>query len=154
MSLEIIPFESKYAPAFKALNIAWIRKHFHVEPMDIRYLENCQKSIVDQGGYIFFAKYMENIVGCFAFIRLNSSVYELGKMAVDTEYQGLKIGQKLLSFGIDFAKKKNWGKIVLYSSTKLDTALHIYKKKGFKEVVMETNVAYERSNIKMEMELK
>ena len=45
------------------------------------------------------------------------------------------------------------GKIILYSSTKLETALHIYKKLGFKEVSLENNNFYLRSDIKMELTL-
>ena len=153
MSLEIIPFEPRYSLIFRDLNVAWLKKYFYVEPKDIELLENCQESIIDEGGYIFFAKNEDDIVGCFSFILLNNTTYELGKMAVDPNFQGLKIGQKLLSFAIDFAKRHHWEKIVLYSSTKLDTALHIYSKYGFSEVVLEKEVPYARSDIKMELEL-
>lgn len=153
MSLEIIPFEPRHSHIFRDLNVAWLKKYFYVEPKDIELLENCQKSIIDEGGYIFFAKNEDNIVGCFSFIPLNNTTYELGKMAVDPNFQGLKIGQKLLTFAIDFAIRHHWDKIVLYSSTKLDTALHIYSKYGFREAVLEKEVRYARSDIKMELEL-
>ena len=74
-------------------------------------------------------------------------------MAVSTEFQGLKIGQKLLSFAIEFAKEKSWETLILYSSTKLDNALYIYKKFGFKEVPLEKNLDYDRSDIKMQLTL-
>lgn len=151
MSVEIVPFESRYSTIFRDLNVAWLKSYFHVEPKDTYLLENCEKAIIAKGGHIFFAKYRNEIVGCFSFIRLNNTVYELGKMAVDPKFQGLKIGQKLLSFAIDFAKMKHWTKIVLYSSTKLDTALYIYRKQGFKEVVLEKDLPYIRSDIKMEL---
>ena len=72
-------------------------------------------------------------------------------MAVAPDYQGLKIGQQLLSFAIDFAKKNNWVAITLYSSSKLPTALHIYRKYGFKDVVLEKDIPYARSDVKMEL---
>ena len=72
-------------------------------------------------------------------------------MAVSKSHQGLKIGQDLLVFAINFARSKNWNTLLLYSSTKLDTALHIYKKFGFKEVTLENNNIYLRSDIKMEL---
>ena len=80
-------------------------------------------------------------------------VYELGKMAVDPRYQGLNIGQELLKYSITFAKVKQWDKVVLYSSTKLDVALHIYRKYGFKDVPLEQDLPYARSDVKMELEL-
>lgn len=153
MSLEIIPFKTEHAKSFKDLNIAWLEKYFHVEPKDSKLLNNCEESIINTGGYIYMAQYQNNIVGCFAFIKVDVNNYELGKMAVDSNYQGLKIGQQLLEYAICFAKKQNWPKITLYSSTKLDTALHIYLKYGFVHVPLEKDLPYVRSDVKMELNL-
>ena len=153
MSLQIIPFNPKYIKNFRDLNVAWLLKYFHMEPKDVELLENCKKSIIDKDGHIFLAEYKAEIVGCFSFIKLNETVYELGKMAVDPKYQGLNIGQELLKYSIDFAKSKQWNKIVLYSSTRLDAALHIYRKYGFKDVALEKQLPYTRSDVKMELEL-
>jgi len=153
MSLKIIPFEPKHAVHFKDLNVAWLEKYFYVEPKDEVLLSDCENSILGIGGYIFMAAYQDDIVGCFSLIPYRENHYELGKMAVDTDYQGLKIGQRLLAFAIDFAKKNNWNAITLYSSTKLPTALHIYRKYGFKEVELEKELPYARSDVKMELHL-
>tara|TARA_R110002050_G_scaffold213566_2_gene349860 strand:+ start:196 stop:612 length:417 start_codon:yes stop_codon:yes gene_type:complete len=133
------------------LNVAWLEKYFYVEPKDKVLLENCEANIIDKGGFIFFAQYNDEIVGCFALIKLGDGVFELGKMAVDPEYQGLKIGQALLAFAIEFSKQNMWNKIILYSSTKLENALYIYRKYGFKEIEMEENLPYARGDIKMEL---
>lgn len=151
MSLEIIPFEPKYAHSFKELNIAWLEKYFYVESHDADLLENCERTIIKKGGFIFFGKYQDAIVGCFSFIKIGENIYELGKMAVDPEYQGLKIGQALMDHAVAFAKANNWNKILLYSNTKLENAIYIYKKYGFQEIELEANTPYERSNIKMEL---
>jgi len=111
MNLNIIPFESRYSKRFKELNVAWLDKYFYVEPKDTILLDNCEANIIDKGGFIFFAQYLENIVGCFALIKLQNNEYELGKMAVDPNYQGLKIGQALLDFAIDHAKQNGWNKM-------------------------------------------
>ncbi len=151
MQINIIPFQSKHANAFKNLNLNWLERYFYVEEKDKVLLENCQESIIDIGGYIFFAEADNKIVGCFSLIPYGPNVYELGKMAVDPDFQGYKIGQQLLTFAIDFAKQQLWKAIVLYSSTKLDTALHVYKKYGFNEVALEKDLPYARSDIKMEL---
>lgn len=151
MSLKIIPFESKYAVSFKELNIAWLEKYFYVEPHDADLLENCEQTIINKGGYIFLAQYDDAIVGCFSFIKLGERIYELGKMAVDPNYQGLKIGQSLMAHAVTLAKSHNWQKLTLYSNTKLENAIYIYRKYGFKEIELETDTPYERSNIKMEL---
>ena len=153
MSVNIIPFEPRYSSTFRDLNIAWLKKYFYVEPKDKILLKNCKEAIIDLGGYIFFACYDDKIVGCFSFMKLQDSCYELGKMAVDVQYQGLKIGQELIAFAIAFAKGKSWEKLVIYSSTKLPTALHIYRKYGFVAVELEKGSPYMRSDIKMELSL-
>ncbi|AXT61260.1 N-acetyltransferase [Aquimarina sp. AD10] len=145
----IIPFDSKYAKDFAALNVAWLEKYFVVEPLDVELLENCQETIINTGGYIFFAKVDNEIAGTFSLIKVEEDMYELGKMAVSPKFQGHKIGQQLLQFCIDFSKDQQWKKLILYSNRILENAIHIYKKYGFKEIEIEKNPMYKRSNIKM-----
>ncbi|MBP2832557.1 GNAT family N-acetyltransferase [Aquimarina sp. U1-2] len=148
--IEIIPFEPKYANDFAQLNITWLEKFFVVEPVDKILLEQCKETVVDQGGYIFFAKINEDIVGTFALIPVTDTIYELGKMAVSPKYQGHKIGQQLLQFCIQFSTEQGWHKLILYSNRILENAIYIYRKYGFKEIPMEKDPLYKRSNIKME----
>ncbi|SHK62020.1 Acetyltransferase (GNAT) domain-containing protein [Maribacter aquivivus] len=151
--LSIVPYEPKYTQKFKDLNIAWITEYFKVEAKDKELLEHSQSTIIDKGGFIFIGLWNNVPVGCFALIKKTDNRYELGKMAVDKTYHGLQIGQKMLSYAITFSKNKNWETLELYSSTKLDTALHIYKKFGFKNIPLEDNLEYLRSDIKMELTL-
>jgi len=148
--IQIISFESQYAKDFARLNVEWLETYFVVEPLDNKLLEDCEDVIINKGGHIFFAKTNNEIAGTFSLIKIEDNVYELGKMAVSPEFQGQKIGQQLLQFCIDFAKKNNWKKLILYSNTILESAIHIYKKNGFKEIPIEEKPIYQRSNIKME----
>lgn len=152
--LEIIPFEKKHAVDFKNLNTRWLNEFFKVEPIDEKVLSDVDSSILKKGGFIFMAQLEGTIIGCFAIIPLLNGDYELSKMAVAPNYQGRKIGQKLLDFAVDFSKKQGWNKLVLYSSRKLENAIHLYRKKGFLEIPVEPNVHYERCDIKMELIFK
>ena len=149
----ILPFDPQYAKDFAQLNIAWLERYFVVEPHDSQLLEQCEETIINKGGHIFFAKIDNTIVGTFALIKITNTIYELGKMAVAEEYQGYKIGQQLLNFCIDFAKQQQWSKLTLYSNTMLENAIYIYKKYGFTEIELEKDSPYLRSNIKMEFVL-
>lgn len=151
-SVEIINFTPQYASFFYDLNVEWLEKFFYVEPYDQKVLSNPQEFIIDKGGYIFFAKYNNEIIGTVALINQNS-FFELSKMAVSPKYQGLKIGQKLMDYCINFSKQKNWKSITLYSHRKLVPAINLYKKIGFIEVELEAESHYERSDIKMELVL-
>jgi len=155
-NIDIIPFDSKYAKNFAELNVEWLEKYFVVEPHDVELLERCEDTIINKGGHIFFAKVKtENlasdtkIAGTFSLIKVKENVYELGKMAVSPKFQGQQIGQQLMTFCLDFAKEQHWDKLMLYSNTKLENAIHIYSKYGFKEIEIEKKPIYKRSNIKM-----
>ncbi|EAR11989.1 transcriptional regulator, MarR family protein [Polaribacter irgensii 23-P] len=152
MKIEIIPFHSQYVQDFYNLNVEWLEKHFYVEPYDKKVLSNPKKYIIDGGGYVFFVKAENKIIGTAAFIR-QKKIFELSKMAVLPEYQGLKIGQQLIEYCINFAKERNWKNVVLYSNRSLVPAINMYRKVGFIELPLEKEVHYERANIKMILEL-
>jgi len=151
-TIEIIPFEAQYASRFYDLNVEWLEKFFYVEPYDKKVLSNPQEYIIDTGGFIFFVKLNDEIVGTVALIN-QKKFYELSKMAISPKHQGLKIGQQLMDYCINFAKQQNWESITLYSHRKLVPAINMYKKVGFVEVELEAESHYERSDIKMKLEL-
>ena len=150
--ITIIPFNEELSNHFRDLNIAWLEKYFFVEDHDWEVLENAKKYIINKGGYIFFALYNNKVVGTVALTNEKEG-YELSKMAVLPKYQGLKIGQLLMQHCIDFAISNRWDKLLLYSNTVLENAIYIYKKYGFKEVELEPDSPYLRSNIKMVLKL-
>lgn len=153
--MEIIDYKEEYASSFYNLNIEWLRTFFYVEPYDEEVLSNPNKYIIDKGGYIFFAKLNNEIVGTVALMPMSEpNVYELTKMAVSPNHRGHKIGQKLMQHCINFAQKNNFNKLVLYSNTVLENAIYIYRKYGFVEIPVEENCPYERCNIKMELKTK
>ena len=148
--MEIIPFEPQYALDFQLLNEAWLKKYFVVEPYDSELLSRCEEVIIKPGGFIFFVKLEDQIIGTAAFIYKSKGIYELGKMAVKPNYQGNKIGQQLMQYCIDFAIKNKFDALVIYSNTLLENAIYIYRKYGFIEIPVEEKSPYRRCNIKME----
>ena len=150
-SLKIISFEEIYSKAFYQLNIEWLETFFYVENFDREVLSNPNKYIIEKGGYIFFLLEKTKVIGTVALMKKKEKVYELTKMAIIPEKRGNKMGQYLMEYCIDFAKNKQLKKLVLYSNTLLKNAIHIYIKKGFKEIPVEKNCPYKRSNIKMEL---
>jgi len=152
--VDIVPFENQYAKDFYELNIEWLQTYFYVEPFDEEVLSKPKSYIIDKGGFIFFAKQNDTILGTVALMPANEpSVMELTKMAVLPNLRGLKIGQHLLQYSIDFAKKRQLNTLILYSSLKLENAIYIYRKYGFIELELENKSPYKRSDIKMELKL-
>ncbi|MDU8886201.1 GNAT family N-acetyltransferase [Yeosuana sp. MJ-SS3] len=153
MTFDIIHFDNRFSKDFYDLNIEWLTTYFYVEPLDEEVLSKPEQYIIEKGGYIFFAKLNEDIVGTVALMPIGNHLLELTKMAVSPKHRGFKIGQKLMKYCIDFAKEKQLTKLVLYSNRKLENAIYIYRKYGFIEVPLEPNSPYRRSDIKMELEL-
>ncbi|GEO10111.1 GNAT family N-acetyltransferase [Segetibacter aerophilus] len=151
--INIISYDEKFNEDFARLNRAWLQKYFEVEPIDEKILASPRAYIIDKGGFIFFAITGDQIAGTFALIKTEDGVYELSKMAVAEEFQGKKIGNKLIEFCLKKARDLKAHKIILYSNTRLKPAIHLYSKFGFKEVPL-GNVEYKRADIKMEIDLK
>ncbi len=152
MNIDIINFEKQYTKDFYDLNVEWLKTFFYVEPFDEDVLSNPEKYIIDRGGHIFFARLNKQVVGTVALMPLGKNgLFELTKMAVSTNHRGYKIGQKLMQYCIDYAKSLGLPKLILYSNTKLENAIYIYRKYGFIEVPVEANSPYQRSDIKMEL---
>jgi N-acetylglutamate synthase-like GNAT family acetyltransferase len=152
-TIEIIAFSDNLKDDFKKLNIEWLEKYFFVLPSDEYILANPVESIIDKGGYIYFAKIDNEIVGTFAMIKLDEYTYEIAKMAVTEKYQNLGIGKKLMEYVIKKAKGMRIDRLILYSNTDLKIAVSMYSKFGF-HIIPKTDFHNERANIKMEMILK
>lgn len=151
--MEIITYTPEYAEEFKKLNIAWLEEYFWVEPHDEEVLGDPDKFIIEPGGTIFFVKENEEIIGTVALMKIEDGIFELTKMAVTPAAQGKKIGQLLMEHTINFAKERNWEKLIIYSNRKLENAVYIYKKYGFIEIPIEENNPYSRGDIKMKLNL-
>lgn len=147
--VEIIPFSPELKDHIKTLNLQWLTKYFRVEEKDELVLSNPQEEIIAKGGMIFYAKLNNEILGTVSLMKIDGENFELSKMAVSDKAQGLGIGNKLLLHAFAIAKENNIKKLILYSNRILLPAIHLYKKFGFVEVVLEEGL-YERANIKME----
>ena len=148
--IEIVPFTDELSSHFSILNKAWVEKYFELEPIDERMLANSKQSYIDKGGVIFFALLNNEVAGTFALLKVSDTVYELSKMAVYEKFQGKHIGNKMLEYCLIEAKKMKLEKLILYSNTLLNPAIHLYKKYGFIEVIGFQS-EYKRANIKMEI---
>jgi ribosomal protein S18 acetylase RimI-like enzyme len=149
-NIKIIDFDNETKQVIKSLNYEWLNKYFHIEQGDVISLSNPQREIIEKGGYIYYASLNNEIVGTVSLIKKENNLFELGKMAVTQSAQGYGIGTILLEHCLKVVRNKQIPKLVLYSNTQLESAIHLYKKYGFKEIPLE-NGLYDRANIKMEL---
>ncbi len=150
MTIKIIDYSPKFTQNFYDLNIEWLKTFFYVEPYDDEVLSKPETYIINEGGFIFFATKNDKVVGTVALMPTKETgILELTKMAVLPEERGEKIGQQLLQHCINFGKTQNLKGLLLYSNTKLENAIYLYRKYGFKELELEKDNPYERADIKM-----
>ncbi len=149
---EILSYRKEHQPWFEKLNRDWIEKYFWMEPIDFEVLQHPEDHILKHGGTIFMGLYNKEIAGTAAVKFVEAGVYEFTKMAVDEKFQGKKIGKAIAETAIDWCRKSGARRIILYSNTKLETAIAMYRKLGFKEIPLDG--PYKRSDIKMELRLK
>jgi len=150
--LEIIDYQPEHQPWFEKFNRHWIEEHFWMEPIDVEVLRHPESHILKKGGSIFMATWRNELAGTVALKFVETGVYEFTKMAVEDRFQGKKIGRALAEAAIERARKEGAKRIILYSNTKLPTAIILYRKLGFQEIPLDG--PYQRSDIKMELNLR
>ncbi|EAQ48344.1 GNAT family N-acetyltransferase [Leeuwenhoekiella blandensis] len=153
MKLVFDTYKTEYDAPFKQLNLHWLEQYFVVEPHDDEVLSDPYRFIIEPGGDILVVLLEGKVAGVVALMPDENGVFEMTKMAVDTNLRGQKIGQKLLQYTLDFARDKGLDQLILYSNRKLENAIYLYRKFGFEEIPLETPNPYERADIKMKIKL-
>jgi len=155
----ILPFTDELAPAFRAINAAWIRDMFVLEPHDDHVLSHPREAIVDPGGIILFARTAKHgtgehdVVGTGALMRTAPGIYELTKMGVRAEARGQKVGEALLDALLDRARSlPELETLYLLTSRKCRAAIHLYEKAGFvhdAQIMARYGATYARCDVAM-----
>ena len=152
-TLSIFPYRAEFKDDFFELNAEWLEAYFLIEPYDLEVLRNPQEMILDEGGEIYVGAIDGDVVATFALTPRQEGVMELNKMAVRKDQRGAGIGNQLMDYVIARCRARGVRTLELYSNTKLENALHLYRKYGFLEIPMPTDCVYDRANIRMQLVL-
>ena len=150
MEIQIVNYQPHHKEDFKRLNIQWISQYFEIEPLDVQQLDHPDEYILSKGGKIYFAEQKGKIIGTVALKKVTNTKFELSKMAVSPNHQGMGVGQKMGEHLIEEAKQLGCKTLFLESNQQLVAALKLYKKLGFIEVPV-GNTPYSRSNFRGEL---
>jgi ribosomal protein S18 acetylase RimI-like enzyme/DNA-binding MarR family transcriptional regulator len=149
-AIEIVPFRPDLRAEFFRLNADWLRRYFYLEEIDHQVLSNPEGEILEPGGAIFFALLDGAAVGTCALMQVDHGTFELTKMAVDPQYQGLGIGRLLIEEVIAEFRRRKGKTLFLETNTKLATAIRLYESKGFEHQPARKAVShYQRANVFM-----
>ena len=148
-NVEISGFRPAYAPYFRSLNVEWLEKYYRVEAVDEEILSHPRERVLDPGGDILFALVDGQVAGTVALKHDGNGIYELTKMAVTADYQGLGLGRKLLEACVERYRQLNGTMLYLESQRRLKPALRLYESSGFEHAPRPRPSAYERADVYM-----
>jgi ribosomal protein S18 acetylase RimI-like enzyme/DNA-binding MarR family transcriptional regulator len=148
--VDIVAYDRQYQKAFYDLNIPWLEKYFAVEPIDELVLSNPEDHILGKGGEIFFALQGAKVLGVVAMKLNENNVFELTKLAVDAKMRRGGVGKALCMKVIERFNARGGKLLYLETNTRLENAIRLYKKIGFKELPNPVDSPYERSDFYME----
>ena len=146
--MEIVAFTAAHAPAFKALNEAWIARYFTLEPKDREVLDDPQGQIIAKGGHIFMALHDGESVGCAALLKMGDGGYEVAKMTVSEALRGSGLGRRLMQHCIDAGAALGATRLYLETNSGLAPALGLYRAMGFRDLAS-ARTAYVRVDVFM-----
>src|SRR6266404_6357543 len=124
-----------------------------MEAIDEFVLTNPEEAILKPGGAILMALYNGTVAGTVALRKVNDSIYEFTKMAVEERFQRKGIAEALSYACFKKAKELGADEVILYSNSILKPAINLYEKLGFKHVPVGTG-EYKRSDVKMTIAIK
>jgi N-acetylglutamate synthase-like GNAT family acetyltransferase len=146
----IIDFEDRYAPEFKRLNAEWLIQYDLMESHDLEILDNPREWVLDRGGHIFLAVQDGIVVGTSALMKAGEETFELVKMSVSPRHQGQGISKKLLEACLIKARELGARKLILFSNSRLLTALSLYSQFGFRHIPV-LDSPFVTADVKMEL---
>lgn len=153
MGVAVVPYRPEHAEAFDALNRAWLVGHGLLESADEPHLRNPDQTILAAGGQIFVAIEEEKVIGTCAAVPHGPGEFELVKLAVSPAAQGRGIGRELVASTLNFVRQQGAQRVTLLSSSKLDAALRLYERAGFKYASLPTTNPYETADVYMILDL-
>ena len=148
--IRIVDFEPGHQASFKHLNEAWITRWFAMEEADHHALDHPDEQILAKGGHILIALSKDEPVGTCALLSQDAASFELAKMSVAEHLRGRGVGLLLGRAAIDRARQLGARRLCLESSTRLEPAINLYRKLGFREIQGAPS-HFARCNIQMEL---
>jgi N-acetylglutamate synthase-like GNAT family acetyltransferase len=113
--------------------IKWLNQDLSYQNIDDELLNFPEKYKEPSGAFVI-AKIDENVIGCAGLKKFSDEICEMKRLYVLDNFKGKGIGKKLTEKIIAEAKTKNYEKMRLDTFDKMEAALEIYYKNGFKKI--------------------
>lgn len=151
--IEIVPYRPDHAGCWVSLNEDWILDGgYALEAKDRLVLDDPEGAILSKGGAIFIAEHDGEGVGCCSLMVMPDGGYEVGKMAVAADAQGLGLGRRLLEACEAHAVAGGAPRLYLETNSAQTHAIALYGRFGFVDLPPQPT-PYARANVFMEKRL-
>lgn len=149
--VEIVPFDSTSREHFYRINAQWLERYWSLEPIDHDVLSEPEKTVLEPGGAIFFARVDGEVIGTVALLKdAAAGEYELSKMGVEAGWRGKGAGRLLIEAAIAEFKRRKGRLLFLESNSRLAPALKLYESTGFvHQSSLRPGSHYQRSDVYM-----
>jgi len=131
--ISIVDFKPSLKKYFYQLAGNWLMGMLKgkLEKEDEFSLNNPESAYLKDGGFLFFALYKNEPVGCVALKRLSEDSFEFCKLYVSHEARNMGLATKLIERCITRCKENNAKHLYLQPLTNLKGAHKLYYKLGF-----------------------
>lgn len=97
-------------------------------------MEHVQSHYFDNGGLFLVALAGDKVIGSGAVRKLDPATAELKRMWLMDAFQGRGIGYALITKLFEFARQRDYARVVLQTSPEQTRALAFYRRVGFREI--------------------
>lgn len=148
--MNVIPYKEKYKNYFIQFNTDWIKDNFeYLEEEDLHTFNHIEESL-EKGAMIYFAIDNENVLAtCMTKPLGDDGTWEICKLGSNKNLPHKGAGSAVFEAAMNWAILHGARKLFILSNSKLETALHIYKKYGFREIKLD-DYEYVRGDIAFE----
>jgi len=133
--VSILDYKPSHKGKFTNLTKPWLLEVLggQLEVDDQHTLGNPEDAYLTTGGFIFFAKYKDQIAGCVALKRLDENSFEFAKLFVDPNFRKLGIATKLIERCISRCMENEAKELWLQTTMSMPQAHQLYYKLGFQD---------------------
>ena len=131
--ISVLDYRPSLRQSFFDLAGTWLSGllHGHLEEEDKFTLTHPAEAYLLQGGFVFFAQYKGQIVGCIALKRLDEERFEMCKLVVREDARRLGIATRLVERCISRSRENGASELWLQTTNALVPAHKLYYKMGF-----------------------
>ena len=132
-SIKIIDYRPGLKMHFYDLAAPWLKGVLNgaLEEEDKFTLANPDKAYIETGGFLFFAKKKEDIVGCVVLKRLDKNTFEFAKLFIHPDFRKMGIATKLIERCITRCMENEVNELWLQTTLSMPQAHKLYYKLGF-----------------------